>query len=313
MPRSSSSKRTSDSTRKSQQAKAAATKASAQNTSAQATAVDPALLQQAIANPQQATPEAILALQQTAGNRAVSQLLSGNAAGGVVQMKFEPGVVQRATEGEEEELYDPPEGEFIVGEGPTGGEGGEGLYDAPEGEVTGGEDEFIVGEDPTGGEGPEEELQMKSEPGVVQREADGSSTINSGITSQINSARGGGYTIPPVGRYKIEQTLGRDFSGVRVHHDAQSNQLTRQLKAKAFTIGNDVFFRQGNFNPGGKNGQELLAHELTHVAQQSDGAVKRKAQAGLTLGPVGDKHEQEADAVAKKVVSGDYKPAVNKM
>ena len=53
------------------------------------------------------------------------------------------------------------------------------------------------------------------------------------------------------------------------NRDTQSDQLNRSIQARAFTTGQDVFFRQGEYDPGSKDGQELIAHELTHVVQQT--------------------------------------------
>ena len=74
---------------------------------------------------------------------------------------------------------------------------------------------------------------------------------------------------------KMVSAMGADFSGVKVHTDAKSDKLNKSIQAKAFTTGRDVFFRQGEYNPGSQGGQELIAHELTHVVQQSGGAVQR--------------------------------------
>jgi hypothetical protein len=70
------------------------------------------------------------------------------------------------------------------------------------------------------------------------------------------------------------QAMGADFSGVTIHTDSQSDQLNRSIQAKAFTTGQDIFFRQGAYQPGGRDGQELIAHELTHVVQQNGSAVQ---------------------------------------
>ena len=119
----------------------------------------------------------------------------------------------------------------------------------------------------------EGELQMKS---LVQcREAIGGGEASTDLESSINSARGGGVAIENNIREPMEQAFGADFSGVKVHTDGQSDQLNRSIQARAFTTGQDVFFRQGEYNPGSRGGQELLAHELTHVVQQSGGAVQR--------------------------------------
>ena len=63
--------------------------------------------------------------------------------------------------------------------------------------------------------------------------------------------------------------MGADFSQVKVHTDAHADQLSRSIQANAFTTGNDVFFKQGAYDPSSSSGQELLAHELTHVIQQN--------------------------------------------
>ena len=110
----------------------------------------------------------------------------------------------------------------------------------------------------------EEELQMKP---MVQRQAGMAGAPN--LEASINQARGGGVAIADNIREPMEQAFGADFSGVKVHTDGQSDQLNRSIQARAFTTGQDVFFRQGEYNPGSRGGQELLAHELTHVVQQS--------------------------------------------
>jgi hypothetical protein len=97
----------------------------------------------------------------------------------------------------------------------------------------------------------------------------------------------------------MEQAFRSDFGGVRVHTDQQADQLNRSVQAKAFTIGSDIYFRKGNYGPSSAGGQELLAHELTHVVQQ--GGSNHQVQGKLTLGPAGDRYEQEADQAAADV------------
>ena len=79
------------------------------------------------------------------------------------------------------------------------------------------------------------------------------------------------------------KAMGADFSGVKVHTDSQADQLNQSIQAKAFTTGQDVFFRQGTYQPGSKDGQELIAHELTHVVQQNGGTVQRSLQNPIQL------------------------------
>jgi hypothetical protein len=66
----------------------------------------------------------------------------------------------------------------------------------------------------------------------------------------------------------MEAHFGADLSGVRVHSDGEAGSLNRELDAQAFTVGSDIFFDEGKFNPTSSEGQGLLAHELTHVGQQ---------------------------------------------
>ena len=111
---------------------------------------------------------------------------------------------------------------------------------------------------------------------VVQRKLNlGGGTASSEFESSLNSARSGGQPLQPQLRMKIEDAMGTDFSGVRVHTDAKADQLNRSVQARAFTTGKDVFFKKGEYSPGNRGGQELIAHELTHVVQQNSGAVRR--------------------------------------
>ena len=119
----------------------------------------------------------------------------------------------------------------------------------------------------------ESELQMKS---MVQRQAGMAAAPD--LETSINQARGGGVAMAENIRHPMEVAFGADFSGVKVHTDGQSDQLNRSIQARAFTTGQDVFFRQGEYNPGSRGGQELLAHELTHVLQQNGGAVQRQRE-----------------------------------
>lgn len=103
-------------------------------------------------------------------------------------------------------------------------------------------------------------------------------TASDQFESDLNQARKGGSALEPTIQAKMESAIGADFSGVKVHTDAQSDQLNRSIQANAFTTGQDVFFKQGAYNPGSRSGQELIAHELTHVVQQGAPALQQKAE-----------------------------------
>ena len=115
----------------------------------------------------------------------------------------------------------------------------------------------------------EEELQAKGDPMLTGGE------LSSDVESSVQSAKSGGQPISDHIRGPLEQAFNADFSNVKIHADSQADTLNRSLSARAFTSGQDVFFRSGEYNPSNNSGQELLAHELTHVVQQNGGAVQR--------------------------------------
>lgn len=97
--------------------------------------------------------------------------------------------------------------------------------------------------DPPGEEKPKEEedlLQMKP---TSQRVGRDGGDISQDLESEIQSARGRGSALDVGLQRSMGQAMGADFSGVKIHTDAQSDQLNHVLQAKAFTTGSDVFFR----------------------------------------------------------------------
>lgn len=140
---------------------------------------------------------------------------------------------------------------------------------------------------------------------------EGAFDLDDQTASRINSARGSGQSLDGAVQQKMGESMGADFSGVRVHTGSESHQLNEQLSAKAFTTGNDIFFRGGEYNPQSSGGQELIAHELTHVVQQGSGAVGGGGSAMRVNAP-GDRFEQEADSVAKTVTNASSAPSVQR-
>jgi hypothetical protein len=78
-----------------------------------------------------------------------------------------------------------------------------------------------------------------------------------------------GRQLEPALRQDMELRLGHDFSGVRVHSDAIAERSAKDMNANAYTVGHNVVFGAGRFTPGTHEGRRLIAHELTHVVQQS--------------------------------------------
>lgn len=146
---------------------------------------------------------------------------------------------------------------------------------------------------------------------LAQRNADDPFDLDDTTAERINRARSGGQTLDGGVQAQLGNAMGQDFSGVRVHTDGEAHALNEQLNAKAFTTGQDIFFRSGAYSPGSSGGQELLAHELTHVVQQSTGAVGG-GDGGMRVNAPGDQFEQEADAVAKAVIAAPSAPSVQR-
>jgi hypothetical protein len=93
-------------------------------------------------------------------------------------------------------------------------------------------------------------------------------------------------------RKNFEARFGADFSQVRVHVGSQAAESALAVSARAYTVGRDIVFGAGQYAPGTTSGQRLLAHELTHVVQQS-GAMP--SAGGLELGAPATTAEIEAD------------------
>lgn len=132
-----------------------------------------------------------------------------------------------------------------------------------------------------------EEEDEKEAP-VQRHGGDPQMNADPGVEHEIERARGGGESLPDNLRARMERSFGADFSGVRVHADTTADGLNRSVHARAFTTGHDLFFRAGEYRPESRSGQQLIAHELTHVVQQNgrqSGANGQSVQrvAGKTL------------------------------
>ncbi len=113
---------------------------------------------------------------------------------------------------------------------------------------------------------------------LIQRSSNSESggQAPSHIESQINSSRGSGSSMDNGTKHFMESRFGTDFSEVKIHTGSQAVQMSRELNAQAFTVGNDIYFNEGKYSPNSDSGKHLLAHELTHTVQQ--GNIKRNIQ-----------------------------------
>ncbi len=133
--------------------------------------------------------------------------------------------------------------------------------------------------------------QLLQEPVVDQ-----SRTLDKQIVDEIQRARGGGQPLESEISSQATQKFGKSLDNVRVHTDRKSDQISRQINARAFTIGNDIFFRSGAYSPNSEHGKQTLLHELTHVVQQSSSGT---SSGPLKLGEPDDQYEREADHISQ--------------
>src|SRR5690606_2066869 len=98
-----------------------------------------------------------------------------------------------------------------------------------------------------------------------------SKVVPNPLSKSILSSKGRGPSMDRSTQTFMDNRFGVDFKEVKVHNDGDAAQMNRQLDAKAFTVGNDIYFNEGQYQPHSSEGKRLLAHELTHVVQQGRG------------------------------------------
>jgi hypothetical protein len=115
----------------------------------------------------------------------------------------------------------------------------------------------------------DEEKDEEDETVQTKASPDQTPEVTPGIEANINALKGGGQSLNPATRAFMEPRFGHDFSQVRVHTDAKAAESARAVNALAYTLGKDIAFGATQYAPGTSQGRKLLAHELTHVIQQS--------------------------------------------
>jgi hypothetical protein len=158
----------------------------------------------------------------------------------------------------------------------------------------------------TGREEEEKVLQAKEA-------SDKTPEVTPEVEHSISSIHGGGQPLPESVRAFYEPRFGHDFRQVRVHTDAKAAKAALAVNARAFTMGQDVVFGQGEYSPRTTNGQRLLAHEMTHVIQQGHGLAyslpsshpAKSALSGTILRKVGaELNYDQIVAQIHKAISG---------
>ncbi|NEU10432.1 DUF4157 domain-containing protein [Flavihumibacter sp. R14] len=105
--------------------------------------------------------------------------------------------------------------------------------------------------------------------------------VSDSLSQSIQSSKGGGSFLDGGTQTFMSDRFGTDFGNVKVHTDGEAIQMNRELNAKAFTVGHDVYFNEGQYQPGSADGKRLLAHELTHTVQQGASGQRNENQGAL--------------------------------
>jgi hypothetical protein len=240
--------------------------------------------QPALADLESAAPPSVIALQRAAGNNAVSRLIQTKLTVGGANDRYEQEadrvaesvVAMPAPKARGAGVTTSVQREVAADEiqaAPLAASISRLVQRAPE------EEEEVQTKSLVQRAGPEEEeeVQTKSEG------KDGSFSAGRHVEQRLSALQGGGSPLPGGVRDHMEPRFGADFGGVRLHTDSEAGQLNRDLQARAFTHGNDIYMGSGASAPGSTDGDRLLAHELTHVIQQS-GRKDRVARWGKGMG-----------------------------
>lgn len=215
----------------------------------------------------------VLQLQRTVGNRAVGRVLSEAKSRPVIQAKLTVGAAHDPYEQEADRVADQV---MRMPATPTTtmqrtAEDEEELQAKP---LASALTPLVQRATP---EIDEEELQTKR-----ATAADGFDT-SADFEGRLNATRGGGRPLPDSVREFMEPRFGADFSGVRLHTGSEPTQLNREVSAQAFTLGQDIYLGEGKSDLESNTGKQLLAHELTHVVQQT-GVHEQAAQPNIQPG-----------------------------
>lgn len=117
----------------------------------------------------------------------------------------------------------------------------------------------------------------REEEHLHRKEMNGSApAVDSDFEQYVTGLSGRGARLSVQERSFFEPRFNRDFSDVRIHTDLRAVQSAQCIDALAYTTGTNIVFNQGQYQPGSESGRRLLAHELTHVVQQSSDVVKRQ-------------------------------------
>jgi hypothetical protein len=151
----------------------------------------------------------------------------------------------------------------------------------------------------------DKKIQRKPGPGGVTPITKGGGEAGVGVSpaihNRIASSQGGGSSLDGATNSFMSDRFGVDFGSVKIHNNSEAAQLNRQLNARAFTVGRDIYFNSGEYEPGTSSGRHLLAHELAHTVQQ--GATQKIYRKPAEPAPKADADEAEAVKIEAEILA----------
>ncbi len=150
----------------------------------------------------------------------------------------------------------------------------------------------------------EEEKKVQRKPADEKKDAVKTETVKNEAPAVVKEVlKSEGKPLDKEVRNFMEPRFGADFSQVKIHTDTKANKSAEVINAKAFTVGKNIVFGAGQYQPNTTRGKKLIAHELVHVLQQGKGKVRKKVQRQAITGanqPVQARaHAKAFDAVRK--------------
>jgi hypothetical protein len=132
-----------------------------------------------------------------------------------------------------------------------------------------------------------DQMKVGAPADAYEREADTAArqVLQAGGHWRPGASVGGSGALDSATRSFYETRFGHDFGAVRVHADRQAAESAGRLGARAYTVGRDIWFGEGQYQPSSTEGRRLLAHELAHVVQQTrspQNARRRSVAASLS-------------------------------
>ncbi|MFL5766188.1 MAG: DUF4157 domain-containing protein [Bacteroidia bacterium] len=103
---------------------------------------------------------------------------------------------------------------------------------------------------------------------------------------KLQGTKGQGQKLDTIQRKELESHTGTDLSSVNIHTNSNASEMSESINAKAFTHGQDIYFKEGQYNPSSNEGKSLLAHEVAHTVQQKNGVqrmIQRQTSQSVTL------------------------------